>query len=181
MNAAFSARIFPHRPRGRQDEEDGIMRSTRSLLHRIAIAGVIAAVAGMALGGCGQFGPSETWIGDTGTLGGAVRSAGDQGLAGIDIYLWTELGKDARQVEYWSETDSWGQYRIDGIEMASPHSFAEVYDIYVNRTPGDPTAINSDYTTYWSSVTILDSEPSWADIVIEYVGGPEDPEHYIEQ
>jgi hypothetical protein len=97
------------------------------------------------------------------------------------VCLWAELGVEGREVCYQTETDEYGAYEFDGVEMATQHSYEATYWIGVNRTPESSTSINADYASCRSTVTVLRSGTRTWHAVIEYLdNGPVDPEAYIE-
>ncbi len=156
------------------------MRSKRAILQRAALVVAVLAMA-VAFGGCSSVEPTDSWAGETGRVTGTVRSDNNTLLQDIEVWLWAELGVDGREVCYQTETDQYGEYEFDGVEMAAVHSYQETYWIGANRTDDRSSPIDSDYWTCRASVTVPKGGTCVSHLVIDRVDdGPEDPEAYID-
>ena len=156
------------------------MRSERAILHRVAALGLTALVAVAGLVGCSSVEPTDSWASDTGTLTGMVRSDSGSTLSEIEVWLWTELGAEGREVCYQTETDVTGRYEFQDVEMAGPHSFEETYWLCANRTPDRSSSIDADFSTCRHRVTVPRAATRTDDIVLQYIGAPDDPDSYID-
>ena len=156
------------------------MRSKRVILRRAALAVVVLAMA-VVYSGCSSVEPTDMWTEETGRVAGTVRSDTGTLLRDIEVWMWAELGVEGREVCYQTETDQYGAYELDGVEMATQHSFDETYWIGANRTDDRSTPIDPGYWTCRSTVVVPKGDTCVSHLVIERVeDGPEDPEAYIE-
>ena len=154
------------------------MRSKRVILHRATFA-LVALVAVAAFSGCSSVEPLDPWA-ETGRVSGTVRSDSGNLLAEIEIWLWVELDDEGGELRYQTETDEYGAYEFEGVEMTTQHSYETTYWIAANRTPHRSVSINTDYTTCRSTITVPKGDTCEWHAVIDYIGDPEDPEAYLE-
>ncbi|MFH1690621.1 MAG: hypothetical protein ABIE42_10370 [Candidatus Eisenbacteria bacterium] len=155
------------------------MRSKCVILQRAALMVAVLAMA-VAYGGCSSVEPTDAWAEETGRVAGTVRSDAGALLPEIEVWLWTELGVEGREVCYQTETDQDGAYELSGVAMATQHSYQQTYWIGANRTDQRSTPIDSDYWTWYDTVVVPRGATCLSHLVIERVDdGPEDPEAYI--
>jgi hypothetical protein len=137
---------------------------------------VVAAmmVAG-TLAGCSSLGPESSWSGNTGDLSGTVRSDVGGALPGVQVCLCAEENGDAI---FQVTTDAAGEYRITGVELPGAHTFAETFWVCMNRTPGDATRIQQNYSMYAGEVTVEKDTTVTLDVTLTEVVAP--PSQYVE-
>jgi hypothetical protein len=156
------------------------MRSERVILQRAALV-VAVLTAVVVFAGCSSVGPKDAWTNETGRVTGTVRSDTGAPLAEIEVWLWAELGTDGREVWYSTETNAEGWYELDGIEMATQHSYSTEYWVGVNRDSERTNPIHEGYGTWYSTITVPADDTYVCDVVIEHIDdGPDDPETYVE-
>ena len=139
----------------------------------MVVAGVFA--------GCSSVEPTEAWTQQDGKVTGTVRSDTGTLLPEIEVWLWAEVGAEGREVWYQTETDENGAYELDGVEMATQHSFVTSYWLGVNRDAERTNSIAAAYGTWLGSVSVPKGDTCVWNAVIEYIDdGPDDPETYVE-
>ena len=159
--------------------KDGGMRSKRVILHRATYA-LLALVAVAAFSGCSSVEPEDAWADETGRVSGTVRSDSGNLLPEIEVWLWVELEGDAGELRYQTQTDEYGAFEFEGVEMATQHAYETTYWIGANRTPYRSTSINTDYTSIRSTVTVPKGGTCEWNAVIDSIGDPDDPETYLD-
>lgn len=97
------------------------MRSKRVILHRAAFA-LVALAAVAAFSGCSSVEPEDAWSEQTGRVTGTVRLDSGSLLAEIEVWLWVEDGVEGLGAWYQTETDQYGAFEFDGVEMATEQS-----------------------------------------------------------
>ena len=153
------------------------MRSKRVILHR-AVCAVIALVAVVAFSGCSSVEPTDPWSAETGRVTGTVRSDSEDLLSEIEVCLWTEADGEGIELWYQTETDEYGAFEFDSVEMASEESSETTYWIAADRTPVRSSAINTDYTSCSGTISVAANETCTSHMVIDEELG--DPEAYME-
>lgn len=154
------------------------MRSKRVILHRATYA-LLALVAVAAFSGCSSVEPLDPWA-ETGRVSGTVRSDGGDLLSEIEVWLWVEIDGEGGEIRYQTETDQDGAYEFEGVEMSTEHAYETLYWIGANRTPYRSASINTDYTSCRSTVMVEKGEMCEWHAVIDYIGGPDDPESFLD-
>lgn len=156
----------------------------RSGVHRWRCLHVSSAVAVSFLlaSGCSLLGPDEPWSGNRGALAGSVYSTQGVSLAGIEMHVCAEIGySSTRDVDYQIATGDDGTYELSDMDLGGSHAFTAEYQVYVNRTEADTTAISSDHGTGVGTVTIEKDRTAAFDAVLKYRGaGPMEPEQLVE-
>ncbi|MBN2565094.1 MAG: hypothetical protein JXB46_05235 [Candidatus Eisenbacteria bacterium] len=153
----------------------------REVLERVSVLCLIGLVAATMACGCSSVDPSERWSEATGSVSGTVRSSESHPVDGIEVWLWTELPFDGGEIRYDTRTDQWGHYEFPAVEMANQHSFEQRYDVCGNRTPDRASSSNSDFGTFWSTVTVERDGECVVDMVLDAIDSdPDDPESYID-
>jgi len=153
------------------------MRSKRVILHRAALA-LVALVAVAAFSGCSSVEPTDTWSEQTGRVTGTVRLESGSLLAEIEVCLWLEYGAEGLEVWYQTETDEYGAFEFDAVEMATEQSSETDYWVGANRTPVRSNSVNPDYTSYRSTVTVPRNGTCTSHMVLDLEMG--DPDSYLE-
>ncbi|MCK4409390.1 MAG: hypothetical protein KAW67_04865 [Candidatus Eisenbacteria sp.] len=153
------------------------MRSKRVILHRVALA-VVALAAVVAFSGCSSVEPTDPWSESTGRVSGTVRSGNDYPLPEIEVYLWTEDGVEGIETWYHTETDQYGAFEFDSVEMTTEESYETTYWIGANRTAARSNSIDPNYTSCRSTVTVPRNGTCTSHMVID--DAPGDPEDYME-
>jgi hypothetical protein len=165
---------------GPRERREGSMRNHYVMIRRSMM--VAAAVLLVAFAGCSSVEPTDAWSVETGSVTGTVRSDTGQTLPGIEVWMWAELGVDGREVWYSTVTDQSGAYEIDGVEMATAHSYEATYWIGANRNAERSTPINDSYRSSAGTVTVPRGETCEWHAVISWVDdGPTDPENYVDE
>jgi len=145
------------------------MRSRSDFLHRLGMLGVLALVAVVGVAGCSMTSPSDPWDGNTGSLEGTVSSDRGGAIQGIQVCLWAELGASQEQVEYTLVTDAQGVFEESEMDLGERHAFEATYEVYVNCTKTDQSAINDDYRTCITTVTLSTEDVAQKNVVLEEV------------
>jgi hypothetical protein len=153
------------------------MRSERVILRRAALV-LVALTVVAAFSGCSSVEPTDGWSEQTGRVSGTVRSDSGSLLAEIEVCLWVEYGGEGLDVWYETETDQYGAFEFDSVEMATEQSTETDYWIGANRTPVRSSSLNPDYTSCRSAVTVPRNGTCTSDMVIDVASG--DPEAYVE-
>ncbi len=154
------------------------MRSERVILHRAAFV-LVALVAVVAFSGCSSVEPTDAWSEQTGRVTGTVRLESGSLLAEIEVCLWVEYGAEGLEFWYQTETDQYGAFEFDGVEMATEQSSETDYWIGANRTPVRSTSVNPDYTSCVSAITVPRNGTCTSHLVIDL--DPGDPEAYVDE
>jgi len=154
------------------------MRSKRVIVHRAAFV-LVALVALVAFSGCSSVEPTDAWSEQTGRVTGTVRLESGSLLAEIEVCLWVEYGAEGLEVWYQTETDEYGAFEFDAVEMGTEQSTETDYWIGANRTPVRSNAVDPDYTSCRGAVSVPRNGTCTADLVIDIDLG--DPEAYIEE
>jgi hypothetical protein len=154
------------------------MRSKHVILHRAALA-LVALVAVAAFSGCSSVEPTDVWSEQTGRVTGTVRLESGSLLAEIEVCLWVEYGAEGLEVWYQTETDEYGAFEFDAVEMATEQSTETEYWIGANRTPVRSTSVDPYYTSCRSAITVPRNGTCTIHMVIDIDAG--DPEAYIEE
>ena len=162
---------------GRARGEDGSMRSKSVILHR-AVCAVVILAAAVAFSGCSSVAPTDPWSEQTGRVTGTVRSDNDDLLQEIEVWLWVEPGEEGLELWYQTATDEYGAFEFDSVEMVTAESSETTYWIAANRTPGRSDAINTDYTSCRSAISVPRDEVCTSHMVLE--ADPGDPEAYMD-
>lgn len=157
------------------------MRWNRETLRRTSVICVVGLAAVAVFGGCSSVEPTDRWESYTGSVSGTLRSSEEEPVAGIEVWLWTELAPDGREVAYDTVTNEQGYFEFPTVQMATIHSFQQEYDICANRTPDCRTATDDRYGTFKRTITVERGNEYVQDMVIEwYEPIPDDPEIYID-
>lgn len=156
---------------------DGSMRSKRVILRRVAFA-VVALAAVAAFSGCSSVEPTDSWGEATGRVSGTVRTEADCLVPEIEVCLWTEPGVEGIEMWYQTETDQYGAFEFDAVEMTTEESEETTYWIGANRTAARSNAIDTNYTSSRSTVTVPRNGECTSHMVID--DDPGDPDTYIE-
>jgi len=151
------------------------MQDRLRILHPACMVVVAAMMVAGTLAGCSSLGPESSWSGNTGDLSGTVRSDDGESLPGIEVCLCAEENGDA---SFQVTTDAAGEYRITGVELPGAHTFAETFWVYMNRTPGDATRIQQNYSMYAGQVTVEKDATVSLDVILTEVVSP--PSQYVE-
>ena len=154
------------------------MRSKRVILHGAAFA-LVALAAVVAFSGCSSVAPEEALSEQTGRVTGTVRLDSGPLLAEIEVCLWLEYGVEGLESWYQTETDEYGAFEFDGVEMASDQSDETEYWIGANRTPVRSSSVNPDYTSCCSMIIVPRDGTCTSDLIISLDTG--DPEAYLEE
>ncbi len=153
------------------------MRSKREILHRVMCAVVIlGAVA--AFSGCSSVEPTDPWSELTGRVAGTVRSDDEDLLPEIEVWLWVEPGEEGLELCYQTETDEYGAFEFDAVEMVTEQSSETTYWIAANRTAVRSSAIDTDYYACRYAISVPQDETCTWDMVLEC--NPGDPEDYMD-
>jgi hypothetical protein len=153
------------------------MRNRPRLLHRVAVATALLAVAALGVAGCSMVGPESSWDGNEGSISGTVRSDGGSALAGIDVSLRAQ-DAGGQWIEYNVTTDATGSYRVNSMELGQAHAYEMNYTVYVNRTDSSALPIVSSYGTHVATVPVQASGTSYDVVII--AEGPDTPEGFVE-
>ena len=154
------------------------MRSKRVILHRAAFA-LVALAAVAAFSGCSSVEPEEAWSEQTGRVSGTVRLDSGSLLPEIEVCLWVEYGVEGLDAWYQTETDQYGAFEFDSVEMADEQTEETEYWIGANRTPMRSNSLNPDYTSCCSTVTVPRNGTCTSHLIISLDTG--DPEAYVEE
>ena len=154
------------------------MRSKRVILHRAAFA-LVALAAVAAFSGCSSVEPAEEWGEQTGRVAGTVRLDSGALLAEIEVCLWLEYGIEGLETWYQTETDEYGAFEFDSVEMAGDQSDETEYWIGANRMPARSNPVNPDYTSCCSTITVPSNGTCTWHMIISLDQG--EPEAYLEE
>ena len=153
------------------------MRSKREILHRVMYAVAILAVVA-AFSGCSSVEPTDPWSEQTGRVTGTVRSDGEELLSEIEVWLWVEPGDEGLELWYQTETDEYGAFEFDSVEMMTVQSSETTYWIAANRTAVRSSSINTDYTCCRTEISVPRDGTCTSHMTLDY--DPGDPEAYID-
>jgi hypothetical protein len=153
----------------------------RCVILRSVVLVAAAVVMTIVVAGCSSVEPTDAWSTETSKVTGTVRSDSGTPLSGIEVWLWAELGTEEREVWYETVTDQYGDWEIDGVEMATPHSYEATYWVGANRTAERTSPINTNYESWTGTLDIPRGDTVESHVVLVWVDGdPEDPETYVE-
>jgi hypothetical protein len=156
------------------------MRDRRVILRSVALVAAAAALTVLVVG-CSSVEPTDTWSTQTSKVTGTVRSDSGNPLSEIEVWLWAELSTEGREVWYETVTDQYGAWEIDGVEMATPHSYEASYWVGANRTAERSSPINSNYDSWTGTLTVPRGETVESHLVITWIDdGPDEPENYVD-
>ena len=154
------------------------MRSKRVILHRAAFV-FVGLVAFAAFSGCSSVEPTDAWDEATGRVSGTVRSETGSLLGEIEVCVWGELGEEGLEVWHQTVTDEYGAFEFEAVELATEQSSETTYSIGANRTPIRSDALDTDYSSCCSMVTVPRGGTCTSDMVLDETPG--DPEAYIDE
>lgn len=145
------------------------MRSRSDLGRRLYVLAATALVAAVAFSGCSTLSPTDPWEGSTGTVEGTVTSDKGASLEGIQVHLWGEVGSAQTEVEYSLVTDTQGSFIETDVDLGDPHSSQATYEVYVNCTKSNQNAINQDYGTCVTMVTVTSQQAAEKHVVLDEI------------
>ncbi|MBN2564972.1 MAG: carboxypeptidase regulatory-like domain-containing protein [Candidatus Eisenbacteria bacterium] len=151
------------------------MRKERRLMQLVVVVSMVGILAG-----CSSMGADDSWTGNTGSVTGTVVSDKGTTLPDIEVCLWCESDNESREVEYEVQTCDQGTFSFTDLDLGTVHSFARTYEIYVNCTKSSATAVDSDYRTWTSTITVGADQTCTVDVVLNKVPDvPGDPSQYV--
>lgn len=153
------------------------MRRGHFVLRTVAVAAFVVMIAT----GCSMIGPESAWDGNNGTVTGTVNNRMGTPIEAMTVQMWAEVGSDAREVTYEVTSGADGTFELSDIDLGDPHSFAQVYEVYVNRMKDTDVSLNEEYVSYYGSVTVTKDSDCVVAVVLDLVDtDPGDPESMFE-
>ena len=153
------------------------MRRGHFVLRTFAAAAFVVMIAT----GCSMIGPESAWDGNSGTVTGTVNDRMGSPIVAMTVQMWAEVGSEAREVTYEVTSGADGTFELTDIDLGDPHSFAQTYEVYVNRMKDAEASLNEDYVTYYCSVSVTKDADCVVAIVLDPADtDPGDPESMFE-
>ena len=113
-----------------------------------------AAFVVMTMTGCSMVGPESAWDGNSGTVTGTVEDRMGNPIEAVTVYMWAEVGSDAREVSYEIRSCSNGTFEVLDVDLGDPHAFEQTYEVYVNRMKDAEESLDEEYVSYCCTVTV---------------------------
>ncbi len=153
------------------------MRRGQFVVRAVAVAAFMV----MTATGCSMVGPEPAWDGNSGTVSGTVDDRMGSPIAAVTVHMWAEVGSNAREVSYEVTTGADGTFEVASVDLGDPHSYAQTYEVYVNRMKDGEVSLNEDYESYSCTVTVEKESQCVVPIVLDLADdGPGDPESMFE-
>ncbi len=106
--------------------------------------------------GCSVVSPEDgAWSGGYGEVTGTVTNRSGVPLEDMTVSMWGEVGMSQTETSYEVTTDASGAFVISDIDLGGTHAYSQTYDIYVNCTQDDRSAVDEEYSTYVGSVVVV--------------------------
>ncbi len=153
------------------------MRRGHFALRTLALAAFVVVIAT----GCSTVGPESAWDGNSGTVTGTINDRMGSPIEAMTVQMWAEVGSEAREVTYEVTSGADGTFELMEVDLGDPHSFAQTYDVYVNRMKDADVSLNESYVSYCCTVTVMKDVECVVTIVLDETDTePGDPQSMFE-